>query len=84
MPTPRQTLTPPELAARWGVGHEKILAWIHAGELRALNLATRRDGQPRWAIQLAEVERFEASRSSAPAPKPAKRRAVVAAKDYFA
>ncbi len=84
MPSPRQTFTPPQLAERWGVGHEKILAWIHAGELRAMNLATRRDGQPRWAIQIAEIERFEAARSSTPPPKPAKRRPAMTTKDYFA
>lgn len=84
MPATRQTFTPPQLAERWGVGHEKILGWIHSGELQALNLATRPTGQPRWAIPLASVERFEASRSTSPPPKPAKRRAVVATKDYFA
>jgi hypothetical protein len=30
----RTELTPPEVAARWGVAPEKILAWIRSGELR--------------------------------------------------
>ena len=80
----RTTYSPPELAKLLGVKSTKVLTWIATGEITAINVATRRDGQPRWRIEAAEAERFKASRSSSPPPKPAKRRPVVAAKDYFA
>lgn len=70
-------ITPPQLAARLGVHAEKILQWIGAGEIRAVNVASDKTGKrPRWRIPLTEVARFETSRSNAPAPPPlpAKRR----------
>jgi hypothetical protein len=81
-----ETLTPPQLARRWGVAPEKVNALINSGQLRAINLAEKPDGRPRYRIYLSEVERFEEARSSKPpAPKPERRRRQVATagKDYF-
>lgn len=80
----RDTFSPPQLAKIWGIKPDKILAWIASGELRAINMATRRDGQPRWRIEASEAERFKLSRSSSPPPKPVRRKAALAGKDYFA
>ena len=70
----RQKLTPPELARRWSVKPEKILAWIHSGELRAINVATERRGRPRHLIDPNEVEAFEQRRAVVERPVVYRRR----------
>jgi hypothetical protein len=71
---PRKTkVSPPQLAAQWGVDVHKIIGWIRSGELRAVNLATRRDGRPRYAIDVADLAAFEAARAVTP-PTPRIRR----------
>lgn len=67
-------LTPPELAAQLGVSVDKILTWIHSGELRAVNLATRLGGRPRFRIDPADVAEFENRRVARPIPKTPKPR----------
>jgi hypothetical protein len=57
-------ITPPALAKRYGVAPEKILAWIRAGELVAINIAARLGGRPRYVISANAVEAFELARSS--------------------
>lgn len=81
----KKYLTPPELARELGVGTNKVLFWIESGELRAINVATSRKNRPRWAIEPEEIERFKASRSSAPQPKqaPRKSRTPDGVKEYF-
>jgi len=74
MTPPRSKLSPPELAAQWGVDTHKVLAWIRSGELRAVNLAARIGGRPRYKIDLADVAVFEARRAAGPQPKAARRR----------
>ena len=77
MPTlaSRTKFTPPQLAAQWGIDVQKVLHWIKAGELRAVNLATRRDGRPRYAISPADIALFEAARVvQPPAPRIRRRR----------
>jgi hypothetical protein len=69
----RTKLTPPQLAAQWGVDVHKIVGWIRSGELRAINLATDRNGRPRYAIDQADIAVFEASRAVQP-PMPRLRR----------
>jgi hypothetical protein len=72
----RQKISPPELAARWGVDAHKVLCWIRSGELKAVNLATTLAGRPRYAIDEREIELFELRRSTTgPAPAPRRRRA---------
>lgn len=60
------TLTPPQLARRWGVAAEKVNQLINSGQLRAINLAENPDGRPRYRIYLSEVERFEDERATCP------------------
>jgi hypothetical protein len=47
MATSRKKITPPQLAAQWGVDVAKIITWIRSGELRAINAATDRNGRAR-------------------------------------
>jgi len=66
----RKKQSPPQLAAEWGVDVAKILTWIKSGELKAINVATRRDGRPRYAIDQADIALFEAARAvRPPAPR---------------
>jgi hypothetical protein len=74
--TPTRTkFTPPELARRWGIDKAKVLAWIRSGELRAINVATRPTGRPRYLIDQHDVFVFEQAREVIPAcPPPRVRR----------
>lgn len=54
-----EKLTPPLLAAQWGVSPDKILSWIRSGELRAINAATSSVGRPRYLIDPQDVAAFE-------------------------
>ena len=77
-------LTPPELAKLWGIDVQKVLHWIKSGELRAVNLATRRDGRPRYAIDVADIAIFEASRAvQPPAPRMHRRRVDPSIIEFF-
>ena len=70
----KQKLTPPEVAAAWGLSPDKVLRWIATGELHAINVATRATGRPRWLIDEADLAAFEARRSVRPVTCPPKRR----------
>ena len=59
----RTKVTPPQLARRWGVAPEKVVAWIRAGELRAMDASTCRGGRPRYLIDETDVLLFEKSRA---------------------
>jgi excisionase family DNA binding protein len=69
----KRKLTPPEVAALWGVSPDKVTAWIHSGELRAIDASTRAGERPRFLIDVADLEDFERRRAVQPAP-PTKRR----------
>jgi excisionase family DNA binding protein len=51
-------LTPVEVAEELGVDRDKVLAWVKNGELSAVNLATKANGRPRYAIDRREIENF--------------------------
>ncbi len=71
----RTKLTPPQLAASWGIDVAKILTWIKSGELRAINASTDRNGRARYLIDQADIAVFEASRTvQPPAPRCRRRR----------
>lgn len=72
----RQMLSPPKVAARYGVSVDKILGWIRRGELRAINIATRSGGRPRFAIALEDLLVFERRREVKIICKFSKRRRV--------
>ncbi len=70
---PSAMLTPPEVAQQIGIDAEKVRTWIATGELRAVNIAERVSGRPRWRIRPDDLEAFLESRTAAPAA-PARRR----------
>ena len=61
-------LSPPAIARRYGVSPDKVLAWIRAGELEAVNIATRQGGRPRYVVSPEALAAFEARRSAATPP----------------
>lgn len=60
----RTKLTPAEVADQYGCDVNKVLRWISNGELRAINIAQRLGGRPRWRIDVDDLKAFEARRSS--------------------
>jgi len=59
----KNKLTPPELARQLGVAPETIIAWIHAGELRAIDVSRNPGiGRPRYRIDPTDLIAFEANR----------------------
>ena len=85
--TDRITITPPQLAKRWGVHPDKVLQLIKRGELKAMNLAIDPNGKPRFKIYLSDVEGFEATRMVNPPIEKKRRRrkraTATSGKDYF-
>ena len=79
----RRKMTPPEVAKQWGVAVNKVHSLIASGELRAINLATRRDTRPRWFIDQEDLETFEQSREAIPAMPRIRRKRLSPGKDYF-
>jgi excisionase family DNA binding protein len=63
-------LTPPQFAKRLGIDVSKVLTWIRNGELRAVNVAERVGGRPRWRISSTAIEEFIRRRESTPPPAP--------------
>jgi excisionase family DNA binding protein len=62
-------LTVPAIAELYGISQEKVLGWIHAGELRGVNVAARGGSRPRWRVSRENLETFEAARSSGSPPR---------------
>ncbi len=77
--------TPPELAKLMGIQSMKIIGWIRSGELRAINLATKRGGRSRWRIKAADWAAFEEARTAKPPTRPMRRprRSNPPVKNYF-
>ena len=64
-----------DIAERFGVDRAKVLAWIGRGELRAVNVADKIGGRPRYRVTLDAILAFEAALSTVPLPKVSRRRA---------
>jgi hypothetical protein len=67
----------PVLARFLGVDQDKILGWIHSGELLAIDVSERRGGRPRWRIPAEAWQAFCVARSNQatlPPPRAARRR----------
>ena len=77
-----QVTTIPSLAAHHGVGQYKIISWIRAGDLSAMNVAQTTASRPCWRIERAAWDRFKASRASTPPPPSPKRRRARTTKQY--
>ena len=85
--TSRKKYTPPRLAELWGISPDKIISFIKAGELRAIDISSDRNSiRPRYLIDVADVEAFETSRAvvpPAPKTKRRRRRRDAGIKEYF-
>lgn len=71
--------TPQEAAGYLGTDDEQVTAWIHAGELVAVNVAKNPNGKrPRWRIPESALGRFllarrhPASSQAAPGKRPSR------------
>ncbi len=69
----RTKITPKEVARRFGVSVDTVMAWIRSGELRAINASARHGIRSRYRIDVEDLERFELSREVAK-PRPVVRR----------
>ena len=54
---------PAQVAAMWGVAHDKVLEFIKTGELEAFNVASKRSRRPQFKVTLAAVKAFQERRS---------------------
>jgi excisionase family DNA binding protein len=83
---PSRWLSPPQVAKQLGIDAAKVIRWIRAGELRAIDVAARRGGRPRWRISTADLEaflRFRQSPAPVAAPTRQKRRMDSKITQYF-
>lgn len=66
-PSPSATgmtiFNPSQVAAMWGVAHDKVLEFIKTGELEAFNVASTKSRRPQFKITLAAIEAFQQRRS---------------------
>lgn len=63
------TYSPGQLAKNLGITVDKVLTWIHNGQLEAINVSSDQRGRPRYRIDANAVAQFKAIRNSSPAPK---------------
>jgi len=83
-PITRDWLTPPQLARELGIRPGKVLAWVRAGELTAVDMAQNRGGRPRYRIARRAVDAFLAARAVVPrATTPRRRRRDQGITEYF-
>jgi excisionase family DNA binding protein len=61
-------LTPPQVARLLAVKADKVLAWIGAGELAAVDVRSPGATRPRWRITQEALDGFLARRSARPMP----------------
>jgi excisionase family DNA binding protein len=75
------TLTPAEIARRLRISADKVLGWIHSGELTAINVAQNPSGRPRFRVDVADYVEFQNRRQVRPqgpvSKRPRKQRADV-------
>ncbi len=76
--------TPPNIAEMLGIKVDKVHAWIHAGELKAVNIAQKRSGRPRWRILDEHLHEFLQSRASTkPVRRHRRRKKTYKGTQYF-
>lgn len=73
-----------ELMERWKCTRDTVLAKIHSGRLRAINVSNT-NNRPRWRIPAEAVETYEQANESPAwnaAPKPSRRKTARSTKEY--
>ena len=87
MTTLRKKYTPPQLAEMWGISPDKVVGFIKAGELKAIDISSNRGSvRPRYLIDQRDIEVFELARAVVPPAAKTKRRPRrrdPAIKEYF-
>ena len=78
-----EMLTPPEFGRRFRVSAAKVIGWILAGELAAINVANAGSRRPRYRISRESAQEFERRRNVLLRPRPARRRRQSAAVKEF-
>jgi hypothetical protein len=83
-------LNPAQVAAMWGISHDKVLEFIKSGELDAFNVASKKSKRPQFKITLSAVKAFEErrtgrdpSRPSSTATRSRKRNPQAPTKKFF-
>lgn len=78
-------LTPQKIAEQLGIDQGKVIGWIHAGELTAVNVAHSQATRPRWRIRQGDYDAFLSARQShTPAPRAVRqRRSAEGVTQYF-
>lgn len=66
-------MSPPQVAEILAVDCAKVRTWCASGELRAVNVATRSVGRPRWRISPEALADFEAARAAPPRQRAARK-----------
>src|SRR5947209_3307408 len=84
--TPLRGLTVPKFAKLFCIGETKVIGWIRAGKLRAVNVATDLCGRPRFVILPDAVAEFQRQRDpTGPQPEiettPRRKRCTAGQKD---
>lgn len=76
-------LTPPQVAKMMGVKPDKVLHWIHMGELQAINVATKEGGRPQFAVTPADLDVFTMRRATQRPTKVKRARAEPCGKYHY-
>ena len=83
----RTKLSVPALAKMWGVGRQKVRELVRTGQLRDIDLSTRQNERPRYAIDISDVEEFERRRQVVPSKttntRRVRRRVAGHVKEFF-
>ncbi len=78
---PAETFSVREIALSLGISRDKVLRFVHSGDLSALNVGTG-EIRPRWRISRESLDSFLNSRTTA-ARQPTIRRPKSHVTDYF-
>jgi excisionase family DNA binding protein len=62
------TLSVKQLAKSWSVSKDKVLGWIHAGELHAIDVRSSGSSRPQYRIPGDAVQAFSTVRSNITLP----------------
>jgi len=73
-PDASRKLTVPEVARRYRVAPETVLAWVKSGQLAAINVARPGSRRPRFRVDQTDLVAFDARRAVVPIVKPTGRR----------
>ena len=60
----KYAFTPTEIALLLEVKLDTVLAWIHRGELPAINVAKRPSTRPRYRVKATDFEAFQEKRAA--------------------